>query len=232
MLCRLLNEHFSRSRLVPRAMLLLGEEAERAAHTLSQRAHRRLAEVPGADVRLRDYYLSDAGLDRYSKLGVVFDFNEATGEFVYDGKAYRELVRRFPGGEEATLARQRLELTSRKMARQRWAFARGNGEETRYRAATLSFSFIASCKSQAFRFRYFSLSRAAIITDPAEEQWRDAKMPRGTCPECDAEVQVDEDTDKGDVVECSDCATQLEVVGLDPIELDVATEEEEEDWTE
>jgi alpha-aminoadipate carrier protein LysW len=65
-----------------------------------------------------------------------------------------------------------------------------------------------------------------------EDQWRDEKMPRGTCPECDAEVQVDEDTDKGDTVECSDCGTQLEVVGLDPIELDVAVEEEEEDWTE
>lgn len=117
-LCRILNAHFRHSRLVPRAMLLLGEEAERAAETLSQRAHRRLAEVHGADVRLRDYYLSDAGLDRYSKLGVVFDFNESTGEFVYDGKAYREVVRRFPGGEEARLARERLELTSRKMARQ------------------------------------------------------------------------------------------------------------------
>ncbi len=55
-------------------------------------------------------------------------------------------------------------------------------------------------------------------------------MPRGTCPECDAEVQVDEDMDKGDVVECDDCGTLLEVVGLDPIELDVATEEEEDDW--
>ena len=54
-------------------------------------------------------------------------------------------------------------------------------------------------------------------------------MPRGTCPECDADVQVDEDTDKGDVVECEDCGTQLEVVGLDPIELDVAVEEEEEE---
>jgi alpha-aminoadipate carrier protein LysW len=57
-------------------------------------------------------------------------------------------------------------------------------------------------------------------------------MPRGTCPECDAEVQVDEDMDKGDVVECDDCGTMLEVVGLDPIELDVATEEEEDDWEE
>ena len=59
---------------------------------------------------------------------------------------------------------------------------------------------------------------------------RKRKMPRGTCPECDADVQVDEDTDKGDVVECDDCATQLEVVGLDPIELDIAVVEEEEEW--
>jgi alpha-aminoadipate carrier protein LysW len=57
-------------------------------------------------------------------------------------------------------------------------------------------------------------------------------MPRGTCPDCEAEVQVDEDTDKGDVIECGDCGTSLEVVGLDPIELDIAVEEEEEDWTE
>jgi hypothetical protein len=115
-LCRIIIERFGQSRLVPRAMLLLGEEAEHVADTLSQRTRRRLAEVRGADASLRDYYLSDAGLDRYSRLGVVFDFNESTGEFVYDGKAYRDLLRRFPGGEEATLARRRLELTSRKLA--------------------------------------------------------------------------------------------------------------------
>lgn len=118
-LCRIIIERFGQSRLVPRAMLLLGEEAEHVAETLSQRTRRRLAEVRGADASLRDYYLSDAGLDRYSRLGVVFDFNESTGEFVYDGKAYREIIRRFPAGEEAKLARQRLDLTSRKTARQR-----------------------------------------------------------------------------------------------------------------
>jgi alpha-aminoadipate carrier protein LysW len=91
---------------------------------------------------------------------------------------------------------------------------------------------VASCKSSAFRLRYFSVSRAAAVTTQHKRLWRADKMPRGTCPECDAEVQVDEDTDKGDTVECSDCGTQLEVVGLDPIELDVAVEEEEEDWTE
>ena len=74
-LCRLIIGHFSKSRLVPRAMLLLGEEAERAAQTLSQRTRRRLAEVHSTDASLREYYLSDAGLDRYSRLGIVFDFN-------------------------------------------------------------------------------------------------------------------------------------------------------------
>jgi len=38
--------------------------------------------------------------------------------------------------------------------------------------------------------------------------------------------------DKGDLVECPDCGSTLEVVGLDPIELDLAAEEEDEDWTE
>jgi len=116
-LCRLLLERFAQSRLVAHALLLLGEEADRAAVTLTQRVRKRLAEVQvGNATRLRDYYLSDAGLDRYSKLHIVFDFNEASAEFVYDGKAYRDIVRRFPEREEAILARQRLELASKKMA--------------------------------------------------------------------------------------------------------------------
>ena len=58
-------------------------------------------------------------------------------------------------------------------------------------------------------------------------------MPTGTCPECDADVHVDLDTDKGEIVSCEECGTELEVVGLDPIELDVAAvEEEEEEWDE
>jgi alpha-aminoadipate carrier protein LysW len=71
---------------------------------------------------------------------------------------------------------------------------------------------------------------SARIKRKCEISRRKETMPRGTCPECDADVQVDEDTDKGDVVECDDCGVQLEVVGLDPIELDLAVEEEEDDW--
>ena len=54
-------------------------------------------------------------------------------------------------------------------------------------------------------------------------------MPTGTCPECDADVHVDTDADKGDVVSCDDCGTQLEVVGLDPVELDIMEEEDLDD---
>ena len=50
-------------------------------------------------------------------------------------------------------------------------------------------------------------------------------MPTGTCPECDADVHVDTDADKGDIVSCEECATDLEVVGLDPVELDIVEED-------
>ena len=36
-----------------------------------------------------------------------------------------------------------------------------------------------------------------------------------TCPECDAEIEVDEfDVDKGDQLSCPECGSSLEVVGL------------------
>jgi alpha-aminoadipate carrier protein LysW len=47
-------------------------------------------------------------------------------------------------------------------------------------------------------------------------------VPVGTCPDCEAEVHVDLDADKGDTVTCDECATELEIVGLDPVELDIA----------
>jgi alpha-aminoadipate carrier protein LysW len=50
-------------------------------------------------------------------------------------------------------------------------------------------------------------------------------VPIGTCPECEADVHVDTDADKGDIVDCEDCGVQLELVGLDPVELDMVEEE-------
>jgi alpha-aminoadipate carrier protein LysW len=53
-------------------------------------------------------------------------------------------------------------------------------------------------------------------------------VPIASCPECEAEIHVDEELDKGDSLICSECDAKLEVVGLDPIELDYATEDEDE----
>ncbi len=118
-LCRLLTERFGQSQLVPRSLLLMGEEADRAAQMLTQRARKRLADASDENwnASSRDYFLNDAGLDRYSKLHIVFDFNESTSEYVYDGRAYGDIVRRFPNHEEAGLAQQRIELVKQKMAR-------------------------------------------------------------------------------------------------------------------
>jgi len=46
-------------------------------------------------------------------------------------------------------------------------------------------------------------------------------MPTTACPECSEDVYVDADSEQGDVVSCDECGTDLEIVGLDPIELDV-----------
>ena len=40
-----------------------------------------------------------------------------------------------------------------------------------------------------------------------------------TCPECDADLDVDEyDVDKGDLLSCPECGSNLEVVSLSPLE--------------
>jgi len=52
-----------------------------------------------------------------------------------------------------------------------------------------------------------------------------------TCPECDAEIEIDEDDmeemELGDPWDCDSCATRLRVISLDP--LDFETDEEDED---
>ncbi len=49
------------------------------------------------------------------------------------------------------------------------------------------------------------------------------------CPECEADVYVETDADKGDTLACDECATELEIVGLDPIELDIVEEDDDAD---
>ena len=50
-----------------------------------------------------------------------------------------------------------------------------------------------------------------------------------TCPLCDSEVDLEEEElDEGDLLTCEECGGELRVVGLDPLEVELAEEEEEE----
>ena len=54
-------------------------------------------------------------------------------------------------------------------------------------------------------------------------------MPLAVCPECEAEIHVEEDLDKGDHLNCEECDARVEVVGLDPIELDLVIDDDDDD---
>ena len=51
------------------------------------------------------------------------------------------------------------------------------------------------------------------------------------CPECEASIDLDADVEEGEITECPDCGVELEVVKVNPLELAVAPQEEE-DWGE
>ncbi len=51
------------------------------------------------------------------------------------------------------------------------------------------------------------------------------------CPECDADVTIPADAMLNELVSCPDCGAELEIIGLNPVALDLAPEVEE-DWGE
>lgn len=51
----------------------------------------------------------------------------------------------------------------------------------------------------------------------------------GECPVCGADIMLEDSTVVGELMECPDCGTELEVLGLVPPELGEAPESEE-DW--
>jgi hypothetical protein len=112
-LARLCADEFRATNFAPKALLILGEAAEGEAAKLSRDAKRRVGEDdsgtgPNAGLARRDFLLNYAGLDRYNRIGVTFDYDEASDRIVYDGAAYRELLRRYPRSAEAQAASDRL----------------------------------------------------------------------------------------------------------------------------
>ena len=50
------------------------------------------------------------------------------------------------------------------------------------------------------------------------------------CPECEFEIDVDEyDVERGDTLDCDNCGVTLEIIGLNPIEFEVASDDEEDE---
>lgn len=45
-------------------------------------------------------------------------------------------------------------------------------------------------------------------------------MPTVNCADCEEDVYVAAETELGELIVCDECGEELEVVGLDPIELD------------
>jgi hypothetical protein len=116
--CGLFLRSFPRSPLLPRVLLALGEEADRAAAALTSRSSRRTTRTEERlfGVNERVLFLTDPRLDRYSRAGVSFDYN--AGEYLYDGKAYREIVARYPSSDAAATANRRLREIEAKLGKQ------------------------------------------------------------------------------------------------------------------
>ena len=46
------------------------------------------------------------------------------------------------------------------------------------------------------------------------------------CPECDNPLDIDtEDVEEGEIIQCDECGTDLEIVSSDPLELAAVDEE-------
>ena len=56
-------------------------------------------------------------------------------------------------------------------------------------------------------------------------------MPGTVCPECDAALEIPADVMENELIACIDCGTELEIIALDPLQLELAPEVEE-DWGE
>jgi len=99
-LARICADEYRNTPFAARALLLLGEAAERSAERLTVVVRRRFV------TKEESFWLNDAALDRFSRAGVRFHVRD--GKLVYAGDAWREILRRYPGSPEAIVARERV----------------------------------------------------------------------------------------------------------------------------
>ena len=49
------------------------------------------------------------------------------------------------------------------------------------------------------------------------------------CPECSTAIDIGDDVEEGQTLDCPECGAELEVVNTNPVEVEVVSEEEEEE---
>jgi alpha-aminoadipate carrier protein LysW len=49
------------------------------------------------------------------------------------------------------------------------------------------------------------------------------------CPECRTAIDVEEDVEEGQTLDCPECGAELQVVNTDPVELEEVSDDEEEE---
>ncbi len=49
------------------------------------------------------------------------------------------------------------------------------------------------------------------------------------CPECRTAIDVDDEVEEGQTIDCPECGAELQVVNTDPVELEALSSEEEEE---
>jgi alpha-aminoadipate/glutamate carrier protein LysW len=69
-----------------------------------------------------------------------------------------------------------------------------------------------------------------IIRSRAREATAKEALPVVRCPDCDTEIDVDEDeVEEGEILSCPECDVELEVTQVHPVHVIVLSEEEDED---
>jgi alpha-aminoadipate carrier protein LysW len=49
------------------------------------------------------------------------------------------------------------------------------------------------------------------------------------CPECRTAIDIEEDGEEGERIDCPECGAELQIVNTNPVELEVVSNEDEEE---
>ncbi len=89
------------------------------------------------------------------------------------------------------------------------------------------YEMVITSSSNGSRTPNNSPSRPPLLSKRRKERRQNIMVIQ--CPECDDEITVPSDSDLGEIIKCSECDAELEVVGIDPLEVEVYESDDEED---